>query len=119
MSVADSWVDPLGERGVNIKSTGRATPNNHVSDEDFATPLQESDLRPTSPADFGSSLEGHPAFKKIVTYARQTFGTATSMVTVIDGDQLVYLAETGLGERSMPFVELPFCLSDYLLVSVQ
>lgn len=43
----------------------------HVTEEEQAQELNESDLGPSKPEDFASAtLQGHPQFKKIVRYAR-------------------------------------------------
>ena len=58
---------------------------------------------------FGDTLEDHAAFQRIVTFARQTFGTAAGVLTIFDGDQQYFLAESGLsGPRAMPR-EISFC----------
>ena len=61
----------------------------YISEEEAMMHLSEEDLSLTKDDEYVSpTLEGHPAFKKIVSYARQLFGTKISMITVLEDDML-------------------------------
>ena len=68
------------------------------------------------------SLENHPAFQEIVQKCREKFDTRVGMLTVLDGEQQLFLATGGMpeGVDSLPrgstfcsHVRLPalFCVS--------
>lgn len=55
------------------------------------------------------TLEQHPVFRKIVKQCRETFGTALSMLSVLDEDRQIFLAESGLGGLRDISRDIGFC----------
>ncbi|MBW0468375.1 hypothetical protein O181_008090 [Austropuccinia psidii MF-1] len=55
------------------------------------------------------TLEQHPVFRKIVQECREIFGTAISMLSVMDEGRQVFLAESGLGGMREVAREISFC----------
>ena len=65
---------------------------------------------------FDTTLQDHVAFQRIVTFARQTFGTSAGVLTIFDGDQQYFLADSGLtGPKAMPR-EISFCSNTMCVV---
>lgn len=64
-----------------------AVPPKQVVDYEPGNIKEEDVCVPTPPGEFGPSLKAHPAFKRIVAFARQTFGTKFSLLSVLDNDQ--------------------------------
>lgn len=78
---------------------------------DVSMPIPPESVFDRKPAaeGFSDTLEDHAAFQRIVTFARQTFGTGASVLTIFDGEEQRFLAESGLsGPRAMPR-EISFC----------
>lgn len=100
-------LDVFGKRGpptlASVKSSRTQSSDIHVTPEEQAVPVGDEDLEPTRPEEMSArTLEGHEQFKKLVRYARRAFGTALSMISVVDEDRLLYLAESGVGLSETP-----------------
>ncbi|POW01553.1 hypothetical protein PSTT_12450 [Puccinia striiformis] len=55
------------------------------------------------------TLEQHPVFRKIVKQCRELFGTALSMISILDDDRQIFLAESGLGGKRDISRDIGFC----------
>ncbi|KAH9824108.1 hypothetical protein DFH28DRAFT_944580 [Melampsora americana] len=55
------------------------------------------------------TLEQHPVFRKIVKQCRDLFGTSISMLTIMDEDRQIFLAETGLHGMREVSRDVTFC----------
>ncbi|KAG0149415.1 hypothetical protein CROQUDRAFT_131337 [Cronartium quercuum f. sp. fusiforme G11] len=55
------------------------------------------------------TLEQHPVFRKIVKQCREMFGTSISMLTIMDEDRQIFLAESGLGGMREVSRDVTFC----------
>lgn len=55
------------------------------------------------------TLEQHPVFKKIVNQCRELFGTSLSMLSILDDDRQIFLAESGLGGMQDIPRDIGFC----------
>ncbi|KAA1115223.1 hypothetical protein PGT21_033719 [Puccinia graminis f. sp. tritici] len=55
------------------------------------------------------TLEQHPVFRKIVKQCRELFGTALSMLSILDDDRQIFLAESGLGGKRDISRDIGFC----------
>lgn len=55
------------------------------------------------------TLEQHPVFRKIVKQCRELFGTSISMLTIMDEDRQIFLAETGLHGMREVSRDVTFC----------
>ncbi|GAA95117.1 uncharacterized protein L969DRAFT_64890 [Mixia osmundae IAM 14324] len=58
---------------------------------------------------YSNSLEDHPAFRSIVAHARATFNTKISLLTILDDDKQLFLAESGLGGMQEIPRSVSFC----------
>ena len=64
-----------------------------VSAAELEAPVRRSELSPSfSDQSIPLVLTGCPVFKKLVAYATQTFDVKSSFISIVDGDDLVYLA---------------------------
>ncbi|KAI9600925.1 hypothetical protein H4Q26_000719 [Puccinia striiformis f. sp. tritici PST-130] len=61
------------------------------------------------------TLEQHPVFRKIVKQCRELFGTALSMISILDDDRQIFLAESGLGGKRDITVTLVFVRAHTIL----
>ncbi|MBW0531296.1 hypothetical protein O181_071011 [Austropuccinia psidii MF-1] len=55
------------------------------------------------------TLEHHPVFRKIVQECREIFGAEISMLSIIDDDRQVFLAESGVGGLREVARDITFC----------
>lgn len=72
-----------------------------IKPSEIAVPAGEDPLPDT--------LEGHPAFRNIVTQARALFDSSISILTVFNENKQLFLAETGLGGMKEVPREVTFC----------
>jgi len=75
-------------------------------DADEARAMLEGVRRGQLPPD---TLEQHPVFRKIVKQCRELFGTALSMLSILDDDRQIFLAESGLGGKRDINRDIGFC----------
>lgn len=72
-----------------------------IKPSEIAVPAGEEQLPDT--------LEGHPAFRDIVSKARETFDSSIAILTVFNENRQLFLAETGLGGMKEVPREVSFC----------
>lgn len=102
-------IDPFGHSSLSIQNAASSQssddvhPTIHVTPEEQAQTLSEDDLIPSPPNGMAiDTLEGHEQFKRLVRYARHSFGIPLAMLSVVDGNRILYLAESGLGLSETP-----------------